>query len=181
MGHLETGVPFFLPMTLSQKLTINFPELQATQLCVHLSNNTIIGTEYSQRQSSDKDINNSEFAQEVKRAVQIYFQNPDYVFSLPCNLSMGTTFQQKVWRSLQQIPSGEVRTYGELARELNTSARAIGNACRHNRFPLIVPCHRVVSAAGVGGFAGDTEDKQKGEMTFIQIKQWLLSHEQASY
>lgn len=83
----------------------------------------------------------------------------------------GTPFQMKVWRALSQIPLGQVRTYGELARQLKTSARAVGNACRANPVPLVIPCHRVVSKSGMGGFAG----KRKGEP--MTVKAWLLKHE----
>ena len=97
-----------------------------------------------------------------------------------CDLSVGTEFQQKVWQALLEIPVGETQTYGFLANKLNTSARAVGNACRQNHFPVIVPCHRVVSASGIGGYAGDTLLNQQGQIHYMQIKQWLLSHEKLS-
>jgi len=87
----------------------------------------------------------------------------------------GTEFQQRVWRALQAIPWGETRTYGEIAAELGTSARAVGNACRRNPIPLVIPCHRVVAAAGTGGYGGETH----GE--WIKIKRWLLHHENSRF
>jgi len=83
----------------------------------------------------------------------------------------GTAFQRKVWRYLQTIPMGTTQSYGQVAKALNSSARAVGNACRANPFLLVVPCHRVVKSTGIGGFAG----KVDGEA--IAIKQWLLAHE----
>ncbi len=83
----------------------------------------------------------------------------------------GTEFQQRVWRSLLAVPAGEVVTYGELAGRLKSSARAVGQACRRNPTPIVVPCHRVVAASGLGGFAGATA----GAMS--DIKRWLLHHE----
>jgi len=83
----------------------------------------------------------------------------------------GTSFQQSVWHELSKIPVGETRTYGEIAHKLNTSARAVGNACRRNPIQIIVPCHRVVSAKGLGGYAGETQGRQ------LDIKRWLLNHE----
>lgn len=83
----------------------------------------------------------------------------------------GTLFQQSVWNELIKIPLGETRTYGEIANTLNSSARAVGNACRKNPIQIIIPCHRVISANGIGGYAGKTEGRQ------LDIKRWLLKHE----
>jgi methylated-DNA-[protein]-cysteine S-methyltransferase len=104
------------------------------------------------------------------RQIQAYFKTPQFLFDLPLN-PHGTGFQQSVWRYLRSIPAGEVRTYGEVAADLESSPRAVGNACRRNPLPLIIPCHRVVSAAGIGGFAGHTAGTQ------IDIKRQLLAHE----
>lgn len=83
----------------------------------------------------------------------------------------GTVFQQRVWAALRRIPAGEVRCYGDLARELDTSPRAVGQACRHNPIPILIPCHRVVAVAGIGGFAGARSGPLVGR------KRWLLEHE----
>jgi methylated-DNA-[protein]-cysteine S-methyltransferase len=82
-----------------------------------------------------------------------------------------TPFQRKVWSELEKIAPGKVVTYGELAKKLGTSARAVGNACRQNPVPVVIPCHRVVSASGIGGYAGHTS----GDL--LKIKSWLLQHE----
>ncbi|MBP7063103.1 methylated-DNA--[protein]-cysteine S-methyltransferase [Ferrovibrio sp.] len=66
----------------------------------------------------------------------------------------GTDFQIRVWRALQAIPYGETMTYGEIARALKSSARAVGMACGANPLPIIVPCHRVLAENGLGGFSG---------------------------
>ena len=83
----------------------------------------------------------------------------------------GTLFQRKVWCYLQNIPMGTTQSYGQVAKVLNSSARAVGNACRQNPFLLIIPCHRVVKSTGIGGFGG----KVDGEA--VAIKHWLLAHE----
>ena len=83
----------------------------------------------------------------------------------------GTDFQKRVWQHLQSIPLGTTQTYGDIAKALNSSARAVGNACRANPYLLVVPCHRVVKSNNIGGFGG----KIDGEA--IAIKQWLLAHE----
>lgn len=107
---------------------------------------------------------------ELSAQLQGYFSSPTHLFSIPLRLR-GTDFQQRVWHALQRIPPGEVRTYGQLAQQLHSSARAVGNACRHNPVPIIVPCHRVVSASGLGGFCGRTEGAE------VRLKRWLLKHE----
>lgn len=167
--------------------TIVFPLPIAKQLYLSVSfvNNTISGTHYTSSEQpglssgSPATIADSAFAKKIKNELESYFKT-DSQFTLACDLQSGTEFQRKVWQALIDIPIGEVRTYGALAKELNSSARAVGNACRRNLFPLIVPCHRVVSASGIGGYAGDTQDKQHGQIHFLQIKQWLLAHEKAN-
>lgn len=109
----------------------------------------------------------------VQKAVshlQNYWLDARHVFELEIAVT-GTPFQKRVWQQLQQIPSGETRTYGELAKRLHTSPRAVGGACRSNPLPIIIPCHRVVAAQGMGGFMG----KRRGHA--MAIKQWLLHHE----
>ncbi len=111
-------------------------------------------------------------ARRVARELERYFRAAGQSFSVPLQLQ-GTPFQQRVWAALQAIPSGEVRTYGELAVQLGSGARAVGNACRHNPVPVIVPCHRVVSASGIGGYSGHTAGRE------LRRKHWLLAHEGA--
>ena len=102
--------------------------------------------------------------------------NDYFVRAKPINnikiMMQGTEYQKKVWQQLQRIPVGQTWTYGELAQRLNSSARAVGNACRRNPLPIVVPCHRVVSANGAGGFMGATRGRP------MSIKHWLLQHEQ---
>ena len=106
----------------------------------------------------------------VCRQLRSYFSNPLYSFHVPLSLS-GTAFQQRVWREMQRIPAGRTLSYGALAKKLATSARAVGNACRANPVPIVVPCHRVVAAQGAGGFMG----KRSGNA--LRLKHWLLEHE----
>jgi methylated-DNA-[protein]-cysteine S-methyltransferase len=109
-------------------------------------------------------------ARKVSRALNTYFSNPGQTFRLPLKLD-GTPFQQRVWRALQRIPTGMTLSYGVLAKKLDTSARAVGNACRANPIPIVIPCHRVVASNGMGGFMG----KRSGSP--LNLKHWLLAHE----
>ena len=99
-----------------------------------------------------------------------YFREPRWCFELPLAPS-GTPFQQRVWQALRSIPSGKIVSYGMLAAQLGTGARAVGNACRENPIPIIIPCHRVVGVRDCGGFMGARSGKP------LAIKQWLLRHE----
>ncbi|MCK5193932.1 MAG: MGMT family protein, partial [Desulfobulbaceae bacterium] len=69
----------------------------------------------------------------------------------------------KVWSLIEEIPFGETRTYGTLAKQLGNSnlARAVGNACNKNPVALLIPCHRVVGKNNLGGFAGGSEIKEQ--------------------
>ena len=111
-------------------------------------------------------------AQKICRQLRAYFVNPHTSFRILLMLS-GTAFQQRVWRALRRIPVGRTLSYGALAKKLTTSARAVGNACRANPVPIVIPCHRVVAANGAGGFMG----KRSGSA--LRLKHRLLAHERA--
>ena len=117
----------------------------------------------------------SDVAKNVCQQVNDYCskQLPNLEFDIE-RQAKGTLFQKKVWRALQKIPVGQVVTYGELAQQLKTSARAVGNACRANPVPLVIPCHRVVAKTGLGGFSGSRDGLP------MKIKMWLLEHEGVS-
>ena len=110
------------------------------------------------------------FSSQVKKQIENYFKSPESNFTVPVSLE-GTAFQKKVWAALQKIPAGQTRTYGDISKQLNSSPRAVGNACRANPVPLIVPCHRVIARSGIGGFGGKVAGKT------IDCKRWLLQHE----
>ncbi len=112
----------------------------------------------------------SPLARRIVAELQAYFSDPHTRFSIPLHLS-GTAFQRRVWRALYRLPAVRTAQYGELARQLGSGARAIGNACRANPIPIVIPCHRVLAAHGLGGYSGKT----KGSL--LGIKRWLLDHE----
>ena len=106
--------------------------------------------------------------------IQEYLDDPRYEFELPLKLG-GTRHRLAVWEAMQRIPAGKTRTYGEVAKELRSSARAVGGACGANPIPLVVPCHRIVASGGsLGGFMGAREEGFE-----LGIKRWLLEHEGA--
>lgn len=90
----------------------------------------------------------------LERELGEYFRGECVSFSVDI-APHGTEFQLAVWREMQKIPYGEVRTYGEIAKAVGRSgaARAVGQACHVNPILILIPCHRVVSSSGIGGFA----------------------------
>jgi methylated-DNA-[protein]-cysteine S-methyltransferase len=89
-----------------------------------------------------------------------YFAGERTAFDIPI-AQYGTPFELRVWEKLREIPYGETRTYGEIARELGSSPRAVGRANGRNQISIIVPCHRVVGANGsLTGYAGGLEAKR---------------------
>ena len=107
------------------------------------------------------------------RQLEQYREDPNTRFDLPL-LIEGSEFQRRLWDALCEIPRGKTLTYGELARRLGVDARAIGQACGDNRLPIVIPCHRVVAADGIGGFAHATTGY------LLEAKRWLLMHECAA-
>jgi len=108
-------------------------------------------------------------ARAAARQLGEYFDGCRTAFDLA--LAPASGFAATFRAALLAIPFGETRTYGDLARDLGASAQAIGQACGANRIPIIVPCHRVLSASGLGGFSGGTG---------IETKVALLRHEGAA-
>jgi len=96
---------------------------------------------------------------EACRQLGEYFDGTRTAFDLP--LDFGTGFQEQMRRAMAAIPYGETRTYGDLAKMLGRPAQAIGQACGANPIPILIPCHRVLGAASLGGFSapGGVETK----------------------
>ena len=116
----------------------------------------------------------NELAERAVRQIERYREDPDARFDLPL-LIEGTDFQRRVWDAMCAIPRGRTLTYGELARKLEGDGfdvpRAVGQACGDNKLPIVSPCHRVVAASGIGGFAHSTGGY------LLEAKRWLLMHE----
>jgi methylated-DNA-[protein]-cysteine S-methyltransferase len=91
-----------------------------------------------------------------------YFSGSRRTFKVKLATSPATDFQSDVWEALRRIPYGEVRTYGEVADAVNRprAHRAVGNANHANPWPIVVPCHRVVSTGGLGGYGGGENVKR---------------------
>ena len=121
---------------------------------------------------ADWEIDDSIYPQdhEIQGQFRQYWLNADKLINIKL-LKQGSDYRHKVWAELCKIPFGETITYSALAGKIGSSARAVGNACRDNPYPVIIPCHRVVSVSGMGGYCGQTEGN------FMVIKNKLLDYE----
>lgn len=104
----------------------------------------------------------------IANEIDAYFSNPHHRFKLSLK-PHGSLYQQRVWNELLVIPVGRTLTYGELANTLQSSPRAVGQACKKNPLALFIPCHRVVGKTSQGGYMGLT--------TALHYKIDLLNHE----
>ena len=109
-------------------------------------------------------------ARQLARELDAYWQNPAHPIDV-LFVPQGTPFQLRVWHALMPIPAGQPATYGALAKRLGTAARAVGQACASNPLPILIPCHRVVAANGLGGFMHASSGAT------LDVKTWLLAHE----
>jgi len=147
-------------------VTIDFPRMK---VAVATRDEKVVGIRYLPL-GSEKILAKNSLAEKAARQLERYRDDPDTVFDLPL-LIEGSPLQRGVWQAMCRIPRGRTRTYGELARELGADARAIGQCCGDNRLPIVIPCHRVVAADGIGGFSHTSEGY------LIEVKRWLLAHE----
>ncbi|MFW5864242.1 MAG: methylated-DNA--[protein]-cysteine S-methyltransferase [bacterium] len=106
------------------------------------------------------------FLPKLIQEARAYFQGDVVHFDVPLDWRAGSDFQRKVWRTVQDIPYGEVRSYGEVAILCGHpgAARAVGTAMSKNQTGLIVPCHRVVAANSIGGFSTPAGTRLKKRM-----------------
>jgi methylated-DNA-[protein]-cysteine S-methyltransferase len=112
----------------------------------------------------------SDVLKEGLNQLDAYFAGQLTQFDLPL-APIGTDFQQQVYRIMQDIPFGEVLTYGEVAKKLGVPAQPVGQACGSNPIPVIIPCHRIVGTGNLGGFSG---------IGGVETKVELLRHEGAN-
>lgn len=139
-------------------------------LGVHIKDAFLVGLEFLPPGTAQVDATDT-LIKQLADELDAYYANPSHRFKLPLRPD-GTPFRRRVWQALENIPASQTRTYGEVARELASGARAVGQAVGDNPIPIIIPCHRVIAANGsLGGFmhsrTGYSQD----------IKRWLLRHE----
>ncbi len=96
-----------------------------------------------------------------------YFAGERRAFDLPL-APAGSSFQRRVWDAMLAIPYGSTRSYGEVAGELGSAARAVGGACGANPIPILIPCHRILAANGLGGYSGGTGPATKRALLALE-------------
>ena len=99
--------------------------------------------------------------------IHAYFDSELTEFDLPL-APAGTAYQQRVWQALCAIPYGATRSYADIARTAGGSPRSVGQANGNNPIPIVIPCHRVLATAHLGGYSGGDG---------LVTKRWLLAHE----
>lgn len=152
----------------SAVIPFDVPGCRHLKLAISTTEKGLTGIEYVHQGSLKHPAD--EVAEHAVFQLEKYFDDPLWEFDLPLNLH-GTPFQQRLWRSLCSVPVGHTDTYGHLAFDLNSGAQAVGQACRRNPVPVVVPCHRIVSRQGLGGYAGEVDGEK------MRIKKALLAHE----
>ena len=110
---------------------------------------------------------NSPVLDEATHQLALYFAGDLKVFDLPL-APKGDQFQQDVCKAMLQIPYGETCTYGDIAKKLDTYGQPVGQACGGNSIPIIIPCHRVLSATGLGGYSGEGGVERKIELLKLE-------------
>jgi len=105
---------------------------------------------------------------QTAEALRDYFRTGGENFKSLSLDPAGTPFQKRVWKEMQNIPAGQVKTYGEIAKKLKSSARAVGTACGANPIPILIPCHRVVGQSSLGGYSGDGGLNTKSDLLRLE-------------
>jgi len=127
-------------------------------------NNLITSIKFGKKKNKGKNL----VLTKLKKQIIEFTQGKRKKFSVKLNIE-GTVLQKKIWKQLININYGSTKTYGDIAKLLNTSPRYVGNVCGQNNHLLIIPCHRVVRSNGsLGGFSG---------LGGIKLKKKLLEFE----
>ena len=100
-----------------------------------------------------RDQDGTTLLRQARDQLQEYFDLGRTGFDLPL-APPGSPYRRRVWAALCAIPAGQTRTYTEIARVAGGSARSVGQANGANPIPVLIPCHRVVAAGGLGGYSG---------------------------
>ncbi len=135
------------------------------KLAITLSQEVIVRTDWVSDFAPD-----TVFEHPILDVLNHYWHQPSRNIPIQV-LNQGSVYRHRVWAALNQIPFAATLRYGQLASQLCSGARAVGNACRDNPYPFIIPCHRVIAAQSLGGYCGQLSGER------LTIKQNLLAFE----
>ncbi|MEY2792962.1 MAG: Methylated-DNA--[protein]-cysteine S-methyltransferase [Bacteroidota bacterium] len=140
-------------------------------IAVHYSIKGICYLQFVENESKNELENLDFLGFKIISELEKYFEDGTYQMDLPIDYAHGTDFQQKVWNALLNIPTGETKTYREIAEYIGQAqaAQAVGNANSQNDILLLLPCHRIIGS----------NDQLIGYRGEIWRKKWLLEHEGA--
>jgi len=128
-------------------------------LCISATETNIVALDWKSPESNIE----TPLLLEASAQLTAYFAKKLESFDLPL-APKGDSFQQSVCQAMLEIPYGETTTYGAIADQLNTFGQPVGNACGGNSIPIIIPCHRVLGANGLGGYSGEGGVERKIEL-----------------
>jgi methylated-DNA-[protein]-cysteine S-methyltransferase len=111
--------------------------------------------------------NGSPLLTEAARQLDAYFSGKLSCFDLPLRPA-GSAFERRVWAAMEKIPYGKTRSYGQIAADLSSAPRAVGGACGKNPIPIVIPCHRILAKAGLGGYSGSGGLKTKRTLLALE-------------
>lgn len=132
-------------------------------LSISEQNGAIVKVDWKQPENP----NTSPLLEEAADQLEAYFCGKLKTFDLPLKPT-GDVFQQSVCQLMLEIPYGETTTYGAIADKLDTYGQPVGKACGGNSIPIIIPCHRVLAADGIGGYSGDGGIERKIELLKLE-------------
>ena len=133
-------------------------------IAISEENNLVTSIKFGKK----KNIGKSEVLTKLKKQILEYIIGKRTQFSIKLHLE-GSILQKKIWKQLSKIDYGTTKTYGDIAKVLQTSPRYVGNVCGQNNHLLVIPCHRVIRSDGtLGGFSG---------LGGIKLKQKILNLE----
>lgn len=139
------------------------------KLGIRCSDTDLLGIEFLPGKTKTQ-LPTGKMAKTICAELEAYLADARHEIDLPFELD-GSHHRCEVWQAMLEIPCGQTLTYGELAKNIGSSAQAVGQACGANPIPLVIPCHRVVGKAGLGGFM------HRADEDALDIKRWLLDHE----
>ena len=144
-------------------------------LSISEANGSIVSLNWEEKEIKRKSNAASGLIKEARRQLEAFLEGNLIVFNLPIS-PVVSVFQRKVYTQLSNICFGEVRTYGELAKTIPSSPRAVGNACASNPLPIIIPCHRVLAKSGRGGYSGPGGIKTKKFLLDLETAVLMNKH-----